>query len=159
MIKISNHDSTVIVDALIEFRIITILQKTDFFVQKQWFHVVCSTLMKRNKFEITTILVDSVIQNLKQNDAINANNFMKFNIDSQNVKTNTDNWNVQKIILCYKNRWYISFDFLKKELLKRNHDDSNASHFDFKRIFKRIHRKYYWHCMSVNIKKICWDLF
>ena len=36
LIKISNRDSTVIVDVLIEFRIIiTILQKIDFFAQKR----------------------------------------------------------------------------------------------------------------------------
>ena len=47
--------------------------------------------MKRNKFEIISIFVDSATQNLKQNDAMNANDFMKFDIDSQNAKTNIDN--------------------------------------------------------------------
>ena len=67
------------------------MQKTDFFAQKQWFHAIRSTLIKRNKFEITRISIDFVIQNLNQNDAINANDFMKFDIDSQNAKTNFDN--------------------------------------------------------------------
>ena len=53
----------------------------------------------------------------------------------------------------YKNRLYILFDFLKRKFLKRNHDDSNASHFDFKRTLKIIHKKYYWFRMSINIKK------
>ena len=154
LIEISNRDSTVIADASIKFRIIiTILQKTDFFAQKRWFHAARSASMKRNEFEIISISIDSAIQNLKQNDAMNTNDFMKFDIDSQNAKTDTDNWKIQENILCYKNKWYISFDFLKKEFLKRNHDDSNANHFEFKRILKIIHRKYYWFRMSVNIKK------
>ena len=47
--------------------------------------------MKRNEFEIISISIDSAIQNLKQNDAMNANDFMKFDIDLQNAKTDTDN--------------------------------------------------------------------
>ena len=97
---------------------------------------------------------------MKQNDAMNANNSMKFDIDLQNAKTDIDNWKIPKDIFCYKNRWYISFDFLKKEFLKRNHDDSNANHFDFKRNLKIIHRKYYWLRISINIKKyveICFN--
>ena len=105
LIKISDHDSTVIVDVSVKFCIIiTILQKIDFLSQKWWFHAIRSTSIKRNKFEIKTISVDFVIQNLKQNDAMNANNFLKFDIDSQNTKINIDNWKIQKNILCYKNR-------------------------------------------------------
>ena len=154
LIKISNRDSTIIVDVSIELRIIiTILQKIDFFVQKRWFHAAHSTSMKRNEFEITSISIDFIIQNLKQNDAINANDFMKFDIDSQNAKTNTDNWKVQKNILCYKNKWYISFDFLRKKFLRQNHDDLNANYFEFKKILKITHRKYYWFRISINIMK------
>ena len=109
--------------------------------------------MKRDEFEITSISVDFIIQNLKKSHAINANDFIKLDIDLQNAKTNTDNWKIQENILRYKNKWYISFDFLKKEFLKRNHDDLNANHFKFKRILKIIHRKYYWFRMLINIKK------
>ena len=92
LIEILNRDLTVVVNASIEFCIIImILQKIDFFAQKRWSHVVRLTSIKRNKFEIISISIDFVIQNLKQNDAIHANNFMKFDIDSQNAKTNTDN--------------------------------------------------------------------
>ena len=152
MIKISNQNSTIVDNVLIEFRIIiTILQKIDFFAQKWWFYVARSTLMKRNKFEITTISVGSGIQNSKQSNAMNANDFIKFSVDSQNAKTNTNNWKIQKKILCHKNRWYISFDLLKNFFLKRNQDDSNTNHVDFKRSLKIIHRKWYWFRMSINI--------
>ena len=95
LIKILDHNSTVIVDFSIEFCIIvTIFQKIDFFAQKRWFYAVYSTLMKWNEFEITTLSIDSAIQKQKQNDAMNANKFMKFDIDLQNVKTNINNWKV-----------------------------------------------------------------
>ena len=116
--------------------------------------------MKRNKFEIITISVDFVIPILKQSNAINANNFIKFDIDLQNPKANIDNWKIQKNILCYKNRWYISFEFLKKQILKQNHDDSNANHFNLKKVLKIIYKKYYWFFMSMNVKKyieICFN--
>ena len=161
LIKSSDHDSTVIVDISIELRIIiTILQKIDFLAQKRWFHATRLTWMKRNEFKVTKISIDSTIQNLKQSDAINTNDSMKLDIDLQNAKTNTNNWKIQENIFCYKNRWYISFDFLKREFLRQNHDDSNANHFDFKRILKIIHRKYYWLRMSINIKEyveICFN--
>ena len=154
LIEISDRDSIVTVDASIEFRIIiTNLQKINIFAQQRWFYAVHSTSMKRNNFEIISISIDFAIQNLKQNNAMNANDFIKFDIDLQNAKTDTDNWKIRKNILCYKNKWYISFDFLKKKILKRNHDDSNANHFEFKRILKIIHKKYYWFRMSINIKE------
>ena len=43
--------------------------------------------------------------------------------------------------------------FFEKKNLKRNHNDSNANHFDFNRILKRIHGKYYWFRMLINIKE------
>ena len=95
LIEISDRDSTVIVDVSIEFRIIiTILQKIDFFAQKRWSYAARSTSIKRNKFEVISISVDFVIQDLKQNNAMNANDFMKFDIDLQNAKTDTDNWKI-----------------------------------------------------------------
>ena len=64
LIEISNRDSTAVIDVLIELCIIiTILQKIWFFAQKRWFYAVRSTSMKRNEFQITSILVNSVIQN------------------------------------------------------------------------------------------------
>ena len=47
--------------------------------------------MQPTKFERITILVNFAIQNLEQNNAINENNFTKFDIDLQNAKTNINN--------------------------------------------------------------------
>jgi hypothetical protein len=62
-------------------------------------------------------------------------------------------WHVKNDILCKKNRWYIFLDFFKTELLKRNHDDFNARHFDMFRTIKLIKWKYYWFWMTFDIKQ------
>jgi hypothetical protein len=52
-------------------------------------------------------------------------------------------WQVKNDILCKKNKWYILFDFLRIELLKRNHDNLNARHFDVLKTIELIKKKYY----------------
>jgi hypothetical protein len=62
-------------------------------------------------------------------------------------------WHVKDDILCRENRWYILPDLLRTELLKRNHDDLNARHFDVLRTTELIKRKYYWPRMTPDIKQ------
>jgi hypothetical protein len=52
-------------------------------------------------------------------------------------------WHIKNNILCRKDRWYISLDLLRTELLKRNHDDLNTRHFDVFRTIELIKKKYY----------------
>jgi hypothetical protein len=52
-------------------------------------------------------------------------------------------WHVKNDILCRENKWYISLDLLRTELLKRNYDDLNARHFDVFKTIELIKRKYY----------------
>jgi hypothetical protein len=42
---------------------------------------------------------------------------------------------------------------MQRLLLKQNHDDFHANHFDVKRTFELLKRKYYWSAMSQNVKK------
>jgi cytochrome c1 len=42
---------------------------------------------------------------------------------------------------------------MRRLLLKQNHDDSHANHFDVKRTFELLKRKYYWSAMSQDVKK------
>jgi hypothetical protein len=42
---------------------------------------------------------------------------------------------------------------MRRLLLKQNHDDSHASHFDVKRTLELLKRKYYWSAMSQDVKK------
>jgi hypothetical protein len=62
-------------------------------------------------------------------------------------------WHVKNDILCRENKWYISLDFLRTELLKRNHDDFNARYFDVLKTIELIKRKYYWSRMTLDIKQ------
>jgi hypothetical protein len=52
-------------------------------------------------------------------------------------------WHVKNNILCRKNKWYILLDLLRTELLKRNHDNFNARHFDVLRTIELIKKNYY----------------
>jgi hypothetical protein len=42
---------------------------------------------------------------------------------------------------------------MRRLLLKQNHDDFYANHFDVKRTFELLKRKYYWSAMNQNVKK------
>jgi hypothetical protein len=42
---------------------------------------------------------------------------------------------------------------MRRLLLKQNHDDFHASHFDVKRTLELLKRKYYWFAMSQDVKK------
>jgi hypothetical protein len=63
-------------------------------------------------------------------------------------------WYVKNDILCKENKWYIFLDFLRTELLKRNHDDFNARHFDVLRTIELIKKNttnLEWHSISNNM--------
>jgi hypothetical protein len=42
---------------------------------------------------------------------------------------------------------------MQRLLLKQNHDDSHAKHFNVKKTLELLKRKYYWLAMSQNVKK------
>jgi hypothetical protein len=62
-------------------------------------------------------------------------------------------WKVKNDILHFEKKYYILSNFLRKELLKQNHDDSHASHFEYEKILELFRRKYWWFNMSKNVKK------
>ncbi len=54
----------------------------------------------------------------------------------------------------YNKSLYVSEDLsVRKELLKRHHDDSLARHFDADKISELLDCKYYWKSMIKNVKK------
>jgi hypothetical protein len=63
------------------------------------------------------------------------------------------NWRLDNDLLCFKNAWYVLANLMRRLLLKQNHDDFHASHFDVKRTFELLKRKYYWFAMSQDVKK------
>jgi hypothetical protein len=62
-------------------------------------------------------------------------------------------WKIENDILHFEEKYYIFSNFLRRELLKQNHDDSHANHFEYEKIFKLLRRKYWWFNMSKNVKK------
>jgi hypothetical protein len=51
-------------------------------------------------------------------------------------------WKVKNDILHFEERYYIFSSLLQRELLKQNHDDSHASHFEYEKILELLRRKY-----------------
>ncbi len=43
--------------------------------------------------------------------------------------------------------------FLRKELLKQNHDDSHANHFEYEKILELFRKKYWWSNISINVRE------
>ena len=64
-------------------------------------------------------------------------------IEENSIKIST-NWHLKNDVLCYQNRYYIFSSLLWRELLKQNHDDFQAKHFEFDRTTNLITRKYWW---------------
>jgi hypothetical protein len=56
-------------------------------------------------------------------------------------------------LVCFKNVWYVFADLMRRLLLKQNHDDFHANHFDVKRTLELLKRKYYWSAMNQDVKK------
>jgi hypothetical protein len=63
------------------------------------------------------------------------------------------NWRLDDDLVYFKNVWYVFADLMRRLLLKQNHDDFHASHFDVKRTLELLKRKYYWSAMSQDVKK------
>jgi hypothetical protein len=40
-------------------------------------------------------------------------------------------WKIENDILHFEKKYYIFSNFLRRELLKQNHDDSHANHFEY----------------------------
>jgi hypothetical protein len=110
----------------LELRIVfRILQETNYFAMRKRFRVASSSSWDfRQKMKM-------IANELELNDELLSND-------------KKDNfWHVKNKILCRENKWYIFLDFLKTELLKLNHDDFNARHFDVLKTIELIKKKYY----------------
>jgi hypothetical protein len=77
-----------------------------------------------------------VFTHASRNDLENANKF----------------WHLKDELLCHKKIWYVFSDLIRRLLLKQNHDDSHADHFEVKRILDLLQRKYFWSAMNQDVK-------
>jgi hypothetical protein len=62
-------------------------------------------------------------------------------------------WKLKNDILYFEKKYYIFSNFLRRELLKQNHDDFHANHFEYEKILELLRRKYWWLNMSKNVKE------
>ena len=62
------------------------------------------------------------------------------------------NWTLRDRLLLFKNKLYVPPGLLRREVVRRNHDDPLAGHFGFARTLTLIQREYYWLGMSRTMK-------
>jgi hypothetical protein len=62
-------------------------------------------------------------------------------------------WKLKNDILYFEERYYIFSSLLRRKLLKQNHDDSHANHFEYEKTLELLRRKYWWLNMSKNVKE------
>ncbi len=62
-------------------------------------------------------------------------------------------WIMKNDILHFEEKYYIFTSFLRRELLKQNHDDSHAKHFEYEKILELFRKKYWWSNMSKIVKE------
>jgi hypothetical protein len=95
----------------------------------------------------------------KENESVERHDSIKRDdVESNNTRKKVDfdfsfKWNIENDLLRWKNKWYIFSDLFKKELLKQNHDDSYADHFEHERTLNLLKKKYFWNNMSKDVKK------
>ena len=77
----------------------------------------------------------------------------QLNIQNKIVTNLFFKWNIKDEILCWNNKWYVSFDLLKRKLFKQNHDDSYIEHFEHKWILKLLKKKYFWTNLFKDVKQ------
>jgi hypothetical protein len=108
-----------------KFRIaLFILQQFDLFAQRVRFFD-----------EKTSMKHDKENENIKRSDS-NKDDDVISNENRKNVDFDSFfKWNIENDLLRWKNKWYISSKFFKREFLKQNHDDSYVDHFEHERIF------------------------
>ncbi len=95
----------------------------------------------------------------KENESVERHDSIKRDdVESNIIRKKVDldcsfKWNIENDLLRWENKWYISSDLLKRELLKQNHDDSYVDHFEHERTLNLLKKKYFWNNMSKDVKK------
>jgi hypothetical protein len=122
--------------------VLFILQQFDSFAQRVRFFVEKAS-MKHDKKNESVERHDSI----KRDDV--ESNIIRKKIDFDF----SFKWNIENDLLRWKNKWYVFSDLFKRELLKQNHDDSYADHFEHEKTLNLLKRKYFWNNMNKDVKK------
>jgi hypothetical protein len=129
--------------SFLELRIVLfILQQSDSFAQRV-----------RSFVEKASMKHDKKNENVERHNSIKRDD-VESNITRKKVDLDCSfKWNIENDLLRWENKWYILSDLFRKELLKQNHDDSYADHFEHERTLNLLKRKYFWNNMNKNVKK------
>jgi hypothetical protein len=129
--------------SFLKFRIVLfILQQSDSLAQRVRFFVEKAS-MKHNKKN----------ESVERHDQIKRDD-VELNIIRKKVDLDFFfKWNIENDLLRWENKWYVFSNLFKRELLKQNHDDSYADHFEHERTLNLLKRKYFWNNMSKDVKK------
>ncbi len=106
-----------------------------------------------NIYDFSSKFIVKLIKILQQEDEFAVR--LKADETTDIWKSDVEAWtlNSQEMIE-YNESLYVSEDFsVRKELLKRHHDDSLARHFDADKINELLDCKYYWKSMIKNVKE------
>ena len=94
------------------------------------------------------------------NAFVKRNNDDDFNVKNESnkqlknfSKKTIRKWHIINDFFCWKNKFYIFSNLFRKELLKQNHDNFFVEHFDYKKIFDLIKRKYFWTDLNKNVQQ------
>ena len=135
IIKILTNKNSIFAAASLKLNIVfKILQKIDFFSIK-----IRSQVLQISKKQNDDNRVDEKNRTFRNSVAVDIVNILK--------------WHIKNDIFCWKNKWYIFLNLLKKELLKQNHNDFYAKHFNYNKIFDLMKKKYFWIDISKNVKQ------
>jgi hypothetical protein len=95
----------------------------------------------------------------KKNESVERHDSIKRDdVESNIIRKKIDfdfsfKWNIENDLLRWENKWYILSNLLKRKLLKQNHDDSYADHFEHEKTLNLLKKKYFENNINKNVKK------
>ncbi len=110
--------------------VLFILQQFDSFAQRVRFFV-----------EKTSMKHDKENESVERHDSIKRDD-VESNITRKKIDLDFFfKWNIENDLLRWKNKWYVLSNLLKRKLLKQNHDDSYADHFEHEKTLNLLKKK------------------
>jgi hypothetical protein len=112
--------------------------------------VVMSLMKLRTILEILQES-DQLAQEKRSHAVTSVSKNAKF-VENSKSSRKSNSWHIKNKILHYNEKYYISSEQLRRELLRQNSDYSQAEHFEYDKILELLRRKYYWSTMSTDVR-------
>ncbi len=124
-------------------------KKTTFNVSFLKLRIVLFILQQFDSFaqQIRSFVEKASMKHDKENESVERHNSIECDdVESNIIRKKVDldfsfKWNIENNLWRWKNKWYISSNLLRRELLKQNHDDSYADHFEHERTLNLLKKK------------------